>query len=161
MVTFLTGILSVIVALIFFVTVSSCQKQEGTMEKAGKKIDESVEAAKDTAAKAEEKVDAAKDTAVKAEEKVDAAQDTAAKAEEKVEAAKDTAVKAEERLMQLKILRQRRIKRSTKALIKLKRQCRIPPRKLKKRPRNEALRLKRWCHKLPYLEGVTICSEQF
>ena len=48
MVTFLTGILSVIVALIFFVTVSSCQKQEGTMEKAGKKVDESVEEAKDS-----------------------------------------------------------------------------------------------------------------
>ena len=37
MVTFLKGILSVIVALLFFVTVSGCQKEEGTMEKAGKK----------------------------------------------------------------------------------------------------------------------------
>jgi len=59
MVTFLTGILSVIVALIFFVTVSGCQKQEGTMEKAGKKVDESVEKTKeamhDAAQKAEEK----------------------------------------------------------------------------------------------------------
>jgi len=59
MVTVLTGILSVIVALIFFVTVSSCQKQEGTMEKAGKKVDESVEKTKDAmhdaAQKAEEK----------------------------------------------------------------------------------------------------------
>ena len=58
-ITFLTGILSVIVALVFFVTVSSCQKQEGTMEKAGKKIDESVEKTKDAmenaAQKAEEK----------------------------------------------------------------------------------------------------------
>jgi hypothetical protein len=58
-VTFLTGILSLIVALVFFVTVSGCQKQEGTMEKAGKKIDESVEKTKDAmenaAQKAEEK----------------------------------------------------------------------------------------------------------
>ena len=43
MVTFLKGILSVIVALVFFVTVSGCQKEEGTMEKAGKKVDESVD----------------------------------------------------------------------------------------------------------------------
>ena len=41
-VTFLTGILSLIVALVFFVTVSGCQKQEGTMEKAGKKVDEGI-----------------------------------------------------------------------------------------------------------------------
>jgi hypothetical protein len=58
-VTFLTGILSLIVALVFFVTVSGCQKQEGTMEKTGKKIDESIDKAKetmqDTAQKAEEK----------------------------------------------------------------------------------------------------------
>ena len=58
-ITFLKGILSVIVALIFFVTVSGCQKQEGTMEKAGKKVDESVEKTKDAmhdaAQKAEEK----------------------------------------------------------------------------------------------------------
>ena len=91
MVTFLTGILSVIVALVFFVTVSGCQKQEGTMEKAGKKIDDSVEAAKDTAVKAEEKVDAAKDTAAKADKMInesidkakEAMQDPAQKAEEK------------------------------------------------------------------------------
>ncbi len=59
MVTFLKGILSVIVALVFFVTVSGCQKEEGTMEKAGKKVDESVDKAKnamdDAAQKAEEK----------------------------------------------------------------------------------------------------------
>jgi len=77
MVTFLTGILSVIVALMFFVTVSSCQKQEGTMEKAGKKIDDSVEAAKDTAAKADKKIDESIDKAK------EAMQDTAQKAEEK------------------------------------------------------------------------------
>jgi Flp pilus assembly protein TadB len=76
-ITFLKGILSVIVALTFFVTVSSCQKQEGTMEKAGKKIDESVEAAKDTAAKADKKIDESIDKAK------EAMQDTAKKAEEK------------------------------------------------------------------------------
>jgi hypothetical protein len=48
MVTFLKGILPVIVALLFFVTVSGCQKQEGTMEKAGKKVDQSVDKAKDS-----------------------------------------------------------------------------------------------------------------
>ena len=46
MVTFLKGILSVVVALLFFVTVSGCQKEEGTMEKTGKKVDESVDKAK-------------------------------------------------------------------------------------------------------------------
>ena len=59
MVTFLKGILSVVVALLFFVTVSGCQKEEGTMEKTGKKVDESVDKAKnamdDAAQKAEEK----------------------------------------------------------------------------------------------------------
>jgi len=59
MVTFLKGILSVIVALVFFVTISGCQKEEGTMEKAGKKVDQSVDKAKnamdDAAQKAEEK----------------------------------------------------------------------------------------------------------
>ena len=59
MVTFLKSIISVIVALLFFVTVSGCQKQEGTMEKAGKKVDQSVDKAKnamdDVAQKAEEK----------------------------------------------------------------------------------------------------------
>ena len=77
MVTFLTGILSVIVALIFFVTVSSCQKQEGTMEKAGKKVDEGIEKTKEGMEKAGEKVgesidktkEAMHDAAQKAEEK--------------------------------------------------------------------------------------------
>jgi hypothetical protein len=65
MVTFLKSIISVIVALIFFVTVSGCQKEEGTMEKAGKKVDESVDKTKDAMEKAGEKigesVDKAKD----------------------------------------------------------------------------------------------------
>ena len=36
-VAFLKGIFPVIVALVFVIAVSGCQKQEGTMEKAGKK----------------------------------------------------------------------------------------------------------------------------
>jgi hyperosmotically inducible protein len=77
MVTFLTGILSVIVALVFFFTVSSCQKQEGTMEKAGKKVDESVEKTKDAMKQAGEKMSEG------AEKTKEAMHDTAQKAEEK------------------------------------------------------------------------------
>jgi hypothetical protein len=77
MITFLKGIFSVIVALIFFVTVSGCQKEEGTMEKAGKKVDENIEAAKDTMKKADKKIDEGID---KAKQAMD---DAAQKAEEK------------------------------------------------------------------------------
>ena len=77
MVTFLKGIFPVIVALLFFVTVSGCQKQEGTMEKAGKKVDENIGEAKDTMKKAGEKVDESVD---KAKNAID---DAAQKAEEK------------------------------------------------------------------------------
>ena len=77
MVTVLTGILSVIVALIFFVTVSGCQKQEGTMEKAGKKVDEGIGEVKDSMKKADEKVSKG------VENTKEAMQDTAQKAEEK------------------------------------------------------------------------------
>jgi uncharacterized protein YjbJ (UPF0337 family) len=76
MVTFLKGILSVIVALVFFVTVSGCQKEEGTMEKAGKKVDENIEAAKDTMKKADKKIDESIDKAK------DAMNDAAQKAKE-------------------------------------------------------------------------------
>ena len=76
MVTVLTGILSVIVALIFFVTVSSCQKQEGTMEKAGKKVDEGMQETKDTMKKADKKIDESVDKAK------DAMDDAAQKAKE-------------------------------------------------------------------------------
>jgi hypothetical protein len=77
MVTFLTGILSVIVALVFFFTVSGCQKQEGTMEKAGKKVDEGIEKTKEAMKKTGEKVgegvdkveDAMENAAHKVEEK--------------------------------------------------------------------------------------------
>ena len=77
MVTFLKGFLPVIVALVFFVTVSGCQKEEGTMEKAGKKVDENIEAAKDTMKKADKKIDESIDKAK------DAMNDAAQKAEEK------------------------------------------------------------------------------
>ena len=77
MVTFLKGILSVIVALVFFVTVSGCQKEEGTMEKAGKKVDEGIGEAKDTMKKADKKIDESIDKAK------DAMNDAAQKAEEK------------------------------------------------------------------------------
>ena len=94
-VTFLTGILSLIVALVFFVTVSGCQKQEGTMEKAGKKVDEGIGEVKDNMKKAGEKVgegvEKTKEAMEKAGEKVgegvdktkEAVQDAAQKADEK------------------------------------------------------------------------------
>jgi hypothetical protein len=77
MVTFLKGIIFVIVALVFFVTVSGCQKEQGTMEKAGKKADESIGEAKDTMKKADKKIDESID---KAKDEMDEA---AQKAEEK------------------------------------------------------------------------------
>ena len=58
-VAFLKGIIPVIVALVFVIAVSGCQKQEGTegtMEKAGKKVDEGIEETKDAMEKAGEKV---------------------------------------------------------------------------------------------------------
>jgi hyperosmotically inducible protein len=55
-VAFLKGIIPVMVALVFVIAVSGCQKQEGTMEKAGKKVDEGIEATKETVEKAGEKV---------------------------------------------------------------------------------------------------------
>jgi len=76
MATFLQGILSVMVALVFFFTVSGCQKQEGAMEKAGKKVDESIGEAKDTMKKAGEEVDKGIDKAK------DAMEDGAQKAKE-------------------------------------------------------------------------------
>jgi len=77
MATFLKGSLCVIVALLFFVTVSGCQKEEGTMEKAGKKVDEGIGAAKDTMKKADKKIDESVD---KAKQAMD---DAAQKAKEK------------------------------------------------------------------------------
>ena len=55
MLTFLKLLSFLIIALVFFVSVSDCQSQEGIMEKAGKKIGEAIEAPKDTAVKPEEK----------------------------------------------------------------------------------------------------------
>ena len=53
--TLLKGSLSVIVALMFFVTMSGCGKDEGTMEKAGKKVEESIGQAKDSMKKTDKK----------------------------------------------------------------------------------------------------------
>ena len=80
MVTFLKNIIPVIVALVFVVAVSGCQRQEGTegtMEKAGKKVDESVEKTQDAMKQAGEKV---QEGAVATKEAVESA---AQKAEEK------------------------------------------------------------------------------
>ena len=55
-VAFLKGLVLVMAVLVFVVGVSGCQKQEGPMEKAGKKVDESVEATKDSMKKAGQKV---------------------------------------------------------------------------------------------------------
>jgi hypothetical protein len=77
-VALLKGIIPVIVVLVFIVSVSGCQKkEEGPMEKVGKKIDKGVDATKDAMEQAGEKVkegvekaaEAVKDTAEKATEK--------------------------------------------------------------------------------------------
>ena len=76
MLTFLKGSLSILVALMFFVTVSGCGKEEGAMEKAGKKVDESIGAAKDTMKEADKKVEKSIDKAK------DSMEDAAHKAKE-------------------------------------------------------------------------------
>ena len=104
-VAFLKGIIPVIVALVFVISVSACQK-EGTMEKAGKKIDEGIETTKDAMKEAGDK---AKDTMEKAGKKIDegieTTKDAMKEAAEKVkegvdetkEAVKDTAKKTAEK----------------------------------------------------------------
>lgn len=47
-VTFLKMSMSMMVALMFLVTISGCGKEEGPMEKTGKKVDESIDESKDT-----------------------------------------------------------------------------------------------------------------
>jgi uncharacterized protein Yka (UPF0111/DUF47 family) len=64
-VTFLKGSLSMMIALLFLFTVSSCQKKEDTMEKAGKKVDETIGAAEDTMEKADKKIEESIDEAQK------------------------------------------------------------------------------------------------
>ncbi|HEX2966274.1 MAG TPA: hypothetical protein VHO84_10825 [Syntrophorhabdaceae bacterium] len=72
-VAFLKGIIPVIAALVFLVSVSACQR-EGTMEKAGKKIDKSLEATKDAMKEAGDKV---KEGGEKTKEAVEHAAETA------------------------------------------------------------------------------------
>ncbi len=75
---FMKVVVSVTAVMAFVISFSGCQKQEGPMEKAGKKVDESVEAAKDAVKKAGQKVsegaektkEAVKNAAEKVEEKV-------------------------------------------------------------------------------------------
>jgi len=76
-VAFLKGLVSVMAVLVFVIGVSGCQKQEGPMEKAGKKVDESVEATKGAMKKTGQKVsegaeqtkEAVKNAAEKVEDK--------------------------------------------------------------------------------------------
>jgi hypothetical protein len=76
--TWFKRIIPAIVILAFFVGVYGCQKQEGPMEKAGKKADEGIEATNDAMKEAGEKMkegaektsDAMKNAAKKVEEKV-------------------------------------------------------------------------------------------
>ena len=69
-VAFLKCLVSVLAVLVFVVGVSGCQKQEGPMEKAGKKVDESVESTKDAMKKAGQQTkEAVKNAAEKVEDK--------------------------------------------------------------------------------------------
>jgi hypothetical protein len=83
---FLKGIVSVAAVLVFVIAISGCQKEEGTMEKAGEKIDKAVEKAGE---KVGEGAEAAKEGVEKAGEKVkegaEKAADATKKAAEKVE----------------------------------------------------------------------------
>ena len=87
-VALLQGASLVIVVLVFVIGISGCQKQEGSMEKAGKKADEAVEATKTAVDNAEKKVgegaEAAKDAVKKGvEDAAKAVKDTASNVEEK------------------------------------------------------------------------------
>lgn len=68
-VTFLKGIVSVISVLVFVIAISGCEKQDRTLEKAGKKADEGIEAVKDGMKKAGEKVSEGAEKAEKAVKK--------------------------------------------------------------------------------------------
>jgi hypothetical protein len=68
---FLKGIVSVAAVLVFVIAISGCQKEEGVMEKAGKKVDEAVEKAGEKVKEGTENtVDATKKGAEKVEEKI-------------------------------------------------------------------------------------------
>ena len=74
-VAFFKNIFPVIIALVFYVAVSGCQKEEGTMENAGKKIDQGIEKTAEVIKQAGEKIgegtEAVKDAGVKVGEKVE------------------------------------------------------------------------------------------
>jgi hypothetical protein len=68
---FLKSIVSIAAVLVFVIVISGCQKEEGAMEKAGKKVDEAVEKAGEKVKEGADKtVDAVKKDAEKVEEKV-------------------------------------------------------------------------------------------
>jgi hyperosmotically inducible protein len=96
-----------VIILMFIFAVTGCQKkEEGPLEKAGKKADEAVEATKEAVKKAEEKVvegaEKAKEAVEKAGEKVAEGTEKAKDAVKKgvegaAKAVKDTATKVEEK----------------------------------------------------------------
>ncbi|MBA4419306.1 MAG: hypothetical protein C0392_15590 [Syntrophus sp. (in: bacteria)] len=68
---FLKGIVSVAAVLVFVIAISGCQKEEGVMEKAGKKVDKALEKTGEKVKEGAEKTgDAVKKGAEKVEEKV-------------------------------------------------------------------------------------------
>jgi len=73
----LKQLLSCLAIMLFLVGVSGCKNDEGSMEKAGKEIDKSIEATKDAMKDAGEKVQKG------AEETAQAAKETVEKVEEK------------------------------------------------------------------------------
>lgn len=82
--SFLKMMFPVMVALVFVVSVSGCQKkEEGPMEKVGKEIDQTVEAAKDKV------TDTAKDVKEGADKTVEAVKDTATEAGQAVKEGAD------------------------------------------------------------------------
>jgi F0F1-type ATP synthase membrane subunit b/b' len=81
--SFLKVFIVVCVALMFVVAISGCSKEEGTMEKAGKKIDGAIDTAKEKADQT------AKDVKEGAEKTVEAAKDTAKKTGEAVKEGAD------------------------------------------------------------------------
>ena len=57
MILFLKGILSIIVVLVFCITVSGCQKKENAMEKAVMKVDEGIGEVKDASKEIAEEIE--------------------------------------------------------------------------------------------------------
>ena len=87
-VVFLKGIIPVIVALLFVVSVSGCQKEKGSMEKVKEGAEKTVEATKETMKKAGETVkEGAEKTAAVTKETMKKAGETVKKGAEKTKEA--------------------------------------------------------------------------